>query len=570
MKYTRYDLDTSAIKKGIYQIKVKITHAGGKSLTLYSKQITDAYDINNVAGKIMTTLPDGLSQDLDFMTLESTISSMNFESTNGILTNGQTLSKYIYEKFYDLTNNLRNSKVEIYLQYDLTTNYLLYTGYLTKVDAVDIYETSYRFDIEDITRQIKKETLTEYFDTTTALNFLPVAAYGTFTKFARREEAGNVAASGINNFIETTNQADLEDGGSWYNLDWWYVIRYVGHPIDFAKDLIEIATDIDSYDIASFNLVRNNTKNAAITSFDYELKEGIDDTLEYIREQCFMPTFAFFYIENDGKLYLKQIEQPVVLDPLLEINESNIVDITGGSTGTDNIVNFANIVYDYNEETDEFTSSLFNFDDSEIRQSVETFGTLPDNYSIELKGMNRNAVIAIPSTKEAFADNLTTYIFNRNSMSIKTIELILMFEFAKGLKIGDFVEFTHTKIVNWKKNSALKGERGVYKISDYIYAIIGLTYWGDYTNVYATNNCFDDAQANAGLDQYNGNLTWDYNWYIQSVPNKAVPVTVKNTLTLPIASLHLRNPALISIETFEDILLNYKINDNFLYFHNAD
>ena len=526
------------------------------------------------------------------MTLESTISSMNFEATNGTLTNGQTLSKYIYEKSYDLTNNLRNSKVEIYLQYDLTTNYLLYTGYLTKVDAVDIYETSYRFDIEDITRQIKKETLTEYFDTTTVLNFIPIANYGTFTKFARREDAGNVAASGINNFIETTTQSDLDFGGSWYGLDWWYVIRYIGHPIDFAKDLIEIATDIDSYDATSFNLVRNNTKNDTITSFDYELKEGIDDTLEYIREQCFMPTFAFFYIGNNGKLYLKQIEQPVVLDTLIEINESNIVDITDSRTGTENIVNFANMMYDYNEETDEFTSALFNFDDSEVRQSIEIFGTLPDNYTIEIQSMNRNAVI--PSSKEVFADNLSSYIFNRNSMSIKTIELILMFEFAKTLKIGDFVQFTHTKIVDWKKNSTTKGERGITKISDSIYTIIGMSYWGDYTNVYTVNNCFDDTQYNPQQDNaydgnmdfsrdwflnnapslynpdYNGNLTWDYNWYIQSVPNKVVPITVKNTLTLPTESVHLRNPALISIETFEDILLNYKINDNFLYFHNAD
>jgi hypothetical protein len=252
------------------------------------------------------------------------------------------------------------------------------------------------------------------------------------------------------------------------------------------------------------------------------------------------------------------------------INESNIVEITGSETGTENIVNFANVMYDYNEETDEFTSSLFNFDDSEIRQSIETFGTLPENYSIELIGMNRNAVIVVPSSKEAFADNLTSYIFNRNAMSIKTIALILMFEFAKGLKIGDFVEFTHTKIMNWKKGSDTKGERGVTKISDYIYAIIGKTYWGDYTNVYENNNCFLDAQLNAGTDQYNGSLTWNYNWYIQDVANKAVPVTVKNALTLPTESVHLRNPALISIETFEDILLNYKINDNFLYFHNAD
>lgn len=566
MKYTREDPTSGAKTSDVYQLKVKITHAGGKTLTLFSSFVTVLHNANNVVGSTILNLPSGLSQDLDFMTLESTISNMSFECVNGTLSNNQTLAQYIYSKFYDKENNLKNSKVEIFLQYNAFSNYLLYTGYLESVKPVDIYETVYRFNVEDVTRQIKKECLGQYFDIKYGVTEnLPVGSYGTFTKFARKESPGNVAASGIYNYIETNAQATLD---TWIanNDDWWYVIRWSGHPVDFAKELIDITAGTGKFDTSSFYVVKTNSKNQVIISFDYEFTEGIEDTLEFIRTQCLMPCYAFFYIGENGKIYLKQIEQPVVTLPMITFDESNIIEIESSDIGTENIVNFASVKYDFNEEDTEYISSLYNLDDSD-RESIEMFGTLPENYVIELMGMNRNAIIT--DDKQVFADNLTAYIFNRNSVSVKTLVFKAIFEYAKEIKIGDFIKFYHTKIVDWKKESANLGNRGLdYKV-DSAYAVIDETYWGDYTNVYVVNECFIDAQYLSGIDHYNGTLTWNYNWYIEEIQNKAIPVPIKNVLTLPIQE-EMRVNKMIAIETFEDILTNYKINDNFLAFHNAD
>lgn len=558
----RSDINGESVSVDAYQVKVKITFNSGKRLILYSTLINEILGSNDVAGTLISVLPDGLSQNLNFTTLESTISNMSVNVTNGTLSNGKMLSQYLYERLWDKENKLKNAKVEIYLQTDFMWNTLLYTGYLESFQPVDVYENEYTLNIEDVTRQIKKECLGEYFDTSTALTDCPVAHYsGTFSKFARRELDGTIAASGIKNYEETSSESVLE---SWNTekYDWWYIIRYTGHPIEFAKELIYITAGADSFNESSFNTVRDNSKNKVITVFDYELKEEITDTLEYIREQCFFPCLSYFYITNAGKIYLKQVQQPSVNEILLELNEDNAIELLENDITADNIINFVNIKFDYNEEKDEYISSLYDFDDSD---SLDIFGKLPDDFPLEMQGLNRNAQIT--SGILNFCADLAGYIFNRNALSVKVIKVSAMFQQFKNAKVGDFVKFSSSKLIDWKKISPNLGERGLSEISDTVYAIIDISFWGDYVDTYEGNNAFADAQENSGSD---GNLTWDYNWYIKSVENKAVPVTVKNVISLPIGHADIRNNRMIKFEMFEDILLNYKINENFLAFHNAE
>lgn len=543
MKYNYTDPSTGLKTEKFYQIVVIITHSGGKKLGLYSDIIRGSYDANFVKGVLITTLPDGLSQELNFSTLESTISSMNFEATNGTLTNGQTLSEYIYSKFWDKTNKLKNSKVELYVEYD-TTLFKFYTGYLSECKPVDEYETAYNFDIEDVTKQFTKPSLSQYIDTSTLLSDVPTAVYsGGFTKFARREKTGSIAASGIYNYEETGDQTTL-DAWDVEEYDWWYVIRYVGHPIEFAKELIDIVTGTigTNFDNVSFDAVKNNSKNNVITSFDYEIIEEIDDTLEFIRNQCFMPCLCYFYVGVDGKIYIEQIQQPVSTKDMILFDENNILEIINSEVGTENIVNFSNIKYDYNEENKAYSSSVFSYDDYPFRDSIATFGILPEeNFVIEILGMNRNAVLS--TTKYEFADTLSGYLFNRTAVSTKNIELSVFFEYAKNLKIGSFVKFAHTKIVDWKKDSPNLGKRGVVSgVEDGTEAIIdGSNIWGEYVPSYESNN---------GLIDYSN---------VGNTPND---------LSIPLGYDNITNDWVIRLITFKDILRNEKVTENFLYYQN--
>lgn len=561
----RSDIDKDDITGNIYQVKVKITFNGGKKLILYSNWINEILGTHDVAGTLISALPDGLSQNLNFCTLESTISNMSVNVTNGMLTNGKSLSQYLYERLWDKENKLKNAKVEIYIQTGLITNSLLYTGYLESFKPVDVYENEYTLNIEDVTRQIKKECLGEYFDVTTELSDYPIAHYnGVFTKFARRELDGNIAASGIKNYEETSNISVLETWKS-NEYDWWYVIRYTGHPIEFAKELIYLTAGANSFDESSFDVVKNNSKNSVITAFDYELKEEISDALEYIREQCFFPCLAYFYVENNGKIYLKQVQQPTMNDELLDLSEDNSIELLENDFTFDNIVNYSNIKFDYNEEKDEYISSLYDFDDGD---SLELFGKSPEDFTVEIMGLNRNAIL--PSGILSYCADLSGYIFNRNALSVKVIKISAMFQQFKNVKVGSFIKVSNSKMIDWKKISPNLGGRGLNEISSSKYAIIDISFWGDYVSTYEGNEAFADAQEITEVDKYNGSLTWNYKWYIQSVPNKAVPITVKNNLELPIGHSDIRNNKQIKIEMFEDILLNYKINENFLAFHNAD
>lgn len=543
MKYNYIDPSTGLKTEKFFQIIVYIEHKGGKSLTLYSDIVRGAYNTNAVKGVMISRLPDGLSQELDFSTLESTISGINFDATNGILTNGQRLSEYIYTRFWDTVSPLKNSLVTISTELDGVTQ-LIYTGYLNEVKPVDIYETSYNFDIVDITKQLVKPSLSQYIDTTTLLSNIPVAAYaGTFTKFARREKSGTTSASGIYNYEETDSQITL-DAWKVAGYDWWYVVRYVGHPIDFAKELVDIVTGTigTNFDSTSFDAVKKNRKNSIITSFDFEMIEEIDGTLDFIKKQCFMPCLCYFYIGVDGKMYIEQIQQPVSTTDMILFDESNITEIISSDIGTENIVNFANIKYDYNEENKEYSSSIFAYDDYNFRYSIATFGILPEeNFAIEILGMNRNAVLS--TTKYEFADTLSGYLFNRTAVSVKKIEMSVLFEYAKNLKIGSFIKFAHTKIVDWKKNSSNLGKRGVVSdAEDGTDAIIdGDSIWGDYVPTYESND---------GLIDYSE---------VGNTPND---------LSTPLSYDNINNDWVIRLITFKDILRNEKATENFLYYQN--
>lgn len=581
MIYTFYNPDTDLQESRSYNVEIEIDCTDEK-LYLSLNDTSRVSSASVIKGSMLTTLPNGLSQDLDIKTLESSTTNMSFSAVNGILSNGEKLSQFLYRRLY---NKLINTKVTIsIIENNVAEN--LFMGFLTGFPSSDVFETNYTFDCEDITKLLKKSVYGEYFrvspENTTIkydedLANKPSGSYGTILKFARKENSGVTGSiSGIYNYSETTNSTTIK---SWVDAgdEIWYVLSYTGKPINLAKDLIKKLGFESYYNSTAFDAVTADPKNQMVDTLYWEFKEGIENAWEFMLNECFFISSAFPYIQSDGKLSLKIIEQPTALETLVLFDENNIIEVQSNDNDIRNIVNNSVINFDYNFEEDKFISTVYEFDDDIYRDSINRFGMLPDNYSLEFKGLNKNSVMVSGNQKLDFISTLAAYMFNRLALTFKVISIKVLRAYAKDLIVGSYIQFAHNKMINWKEASA--GIRGVTTFADDKYAIIDFSMWGDYTSLYETNQAFIDAQQITGA-------FWNYNWYVKKVENKATSIFDADTsqwqeqstkdaadsyilpysLSLPVQE-NLTVDKVIKIETFEDILLNYKLNNNFLHYH---
>jgi hypothetical protein len=539
-----------------YQLYAKII-LDGLNVWLFSGEQLITPNATNITGLILTNLPSTFGQQFNFKTFETSISNISFEIVNGKMSNGTKVSEYFYNLFWN--KNLINAKVEIYQHLNLTDT-KLYTGFITKFTPADVYETAYKIEIEDVTRKMTQSALiANYFDKESLLTYRPA----NFVKIARRAKAGVVGAiTGITNFEETNNQILINNTWKAESQDWWYVLIGDHHPIDHIIYLFDdMDIDFEKYDTANFVDIRDN-ELADITSFHYEYKEPIENAYKYIIEQCLVPCRCYPFVNVDGKLTLKTVKQPSALDTITTIDENNTVEINRNQNSIDNIVNIAIVKYELDAERNVYVKSLVNYDDDAIRQSIERFDLQPrGGYMLEINGLNRNSVLSVNA--DIFATTISDYIFNRLGDSIKTINVQILIETAKTLEVGDFVFFENTKLIQWRYLSDDLGKRGIIDSADINFAIIDVSFWGDYTTNVETNNVFIDTLEYP--DNFY-NLVWNRYWYIEEVANKAVPEPVKNVLPLPLDK-DMTVDRQIKLETFEDLLTSYKLNENFLFFH---
>ena len=470
-------------------------------------------------------IPESISQELDISENTSTISSIFISFVN----NDSELSELIYEDFYE-SNNFYNKKCVIGYYDTVSTNKNeIYTGYFKDLTH-DIYETYYEFELQDNIEKLKALSLentnagNDVFDLDTLLSENPTTGYtGTFSRFGRKENSGH-DSSYLYNYEDETDQTTFND----WESDKWIILSYSGHPIDLIKYFCSSAQLDILYDNVSFEAVRDDSKNTAITSLYFEWKEPIKDTYKFMVEQIFKPLNCYPLIKEDGKLYLGLHKQPTVFEATEVLDEDNSKITKNSPPNRNNIINNGFIGIDYNIEENKYINLVYDVENPNTTfntDSVEAFGLQPKTAeTIGFQGINSKAVISTDSTlghRIDFCFSSLGYLFDRFSLSTKKISIDVIFSVGGNIDIGDLVILQGFKIMQWKGDG--KATRGLPIVSTDEYGKVGDSYWGEYVSTYEDNEFLDDKTSGKSieveeiivieffeglLENYNYNLTF--------------------------------------------------------------
>lgn len=137
----------------------------------YASSLFESESQNVIGYNIIKDFPSNINQEIDISDASSSLSTLCFDVANNTLVDktlnakfdGKLFSEWLYTKMNDISDCVKNKKVEFVRQVEGEAQKILYTGYFQDFTN-DPYQTFFTLNITDLEERLK-ETVYNYCDT---------------------------------------------------------------------------------------------------------------------------------------------------------------------------------------------------------------------------------------------------------------------------------------------------------------------------------------------------------------------------------------------------------------------
>jgi hypothetical protein len=367
------------------------------------------------------------------------------------------ISQWFYERQNSVGSMTYGEKVEIYAVDSDKNTYLIYMGIIRDISN-DPLESYYEIEISDVQERLKTSIFDREFSSYSNETLDDINTY----RLPYYLDEDGVTRKGF--YALEQDEGDTDDDGEAVDTR---VITFNGHVIDFIEMIYQIAFSTDTLDVQtsylssdwedfvdldSFDSVRESLSSTSY-EFYFEFREAVDDPYSYLQENIYKPCAIFPYVNSEGKLGIKLHKQPESGDEVATFSEENIISVDDKTITDDNVVNHIQCKYGW-KFTDDEESVIRYFGNSASYNKFRMFIPTDSPQEIDIRGINNLSDTA----RATFAQGVSDAIFSRYALPLIEVTLTIPLEEATGLKVGDYVYFSHETVVAWEgDNPGLAG-----------------------------------------------------------------------------------------------------------------
>ena len=448
----------------------------------------------------LTKRPSGYSNEIDTIEGKSTISGTNIE----ILNKNEYVSQWIYNR----EDSLYKKKVRLYV-IENGSHVLLYSGKIESFEEGDSYGSIYKITIKDALWDLRLQTMfASAFDSThvlpvvDGLNFNLIMYRGQvdttspndyidkdYIKYSKKIVGGDLTSFLELYYICNANKPNADDGFNTLYLqskqenDGWDYELFLYckcNPIEFAKRMSVYYCGESFVDVVKFDYYIAENSDLQV---EFYFSEGVDDPFEFMSEKIYKILGLYPIITATGILTIGEYKQPNITNAneVVELNNSNIIEITNCSPQLEKITNFINVKDDHRFGPKTYKMSYYMSYDNSVAKYGELMPKEPITFELPI-------IIGDETAKTLFREKIKGKVFSRYGLQNQEVKLKVFYNLRNVLQIGKFVALENHQLIDWKGANA--GKRGI--VNDLSLnldiPIINETTWGDY--VWSNNIVF--------------------------------------------------------------------------------
>lgn len=381
----------------------------------------------------MLKAPQGISQKIDVLKNSCTVSSLTIELQNRDMKTTQWM--YSIMKI----SSLKKKKVRIGIIEDGAFT-LLYTGKIREAGH-DAFGNTVSIEIADVLQDLKGDL---FSDVLTA-NFT-----GT---------SGAIVYE--NDSFVFTNENDTKK------------ITYTGTVFDFIRAIFAIKKQSEFLDENALTELELDT-SFIIPSVKFVFTETISKIIDYLQSEIYPMLACYPTVTAEGKVKLIRYKNPTIDDEIIELTADNS-SVSVYKPTTEYTVNHILTQSNYDNENSKFLRADYYVESSSCIKFGECVPESPKEF--KLQGIIEDSV----DTQE-YTEKLAGKVFARFSKELTYAKLRCSYSLKGKVIPGKYATLSHNMLINEK------GERGVTGIDNIgIYAVIGIDYWGDWTEIAEKN-----------------------------------------------------------------------------------